>query len=138
MGLQNQSDPYAGVLYGGADFAGIFMTAKFEPVTFKLGWAKLYENQMQKTDDATLYVFESNFLPGKAFSVGLNFMYLQDDTGAASGINTKLNPFDQSTAADNLCTRQSQSGSVHPRHQRGLKARPGDDFGILLLPDRNG
>ena len=97
MGLQNQSDPYAGVLYGGADFAGIFMTAKFEPVTFKLGWAKLYENQVAKTDDATLYVFESNFLPGKAFSVGLNFMYLQDDTGAASGVGLKLNPTDVAT-----------------------------------------
>ena len=44
VGLQNQSDDYAGIIYGGADMAGIFMTGKFEPVTYKLGWAKLYEN----------------------------------------------------------------------------------------------
>ena len=92
VGLQNQSDPYAGVFYGGADLAGIFMTGKFEPVMFKLGWAKLYENQVHKTDDATLYVAEVNLLPAKAVSLGLNFMYLTDDTGAASGINLKLNP----------------------------------------------
>jgi hypothetical protein len=97
VGLQNQSDPYAGVIYGAADMAGIFMTAKFEPVMFKLGWAKLYENQLVKTDDATLYVVETNFLPGKAISLGLNFMYLQDDTGAASGVGVKLNPLNDGT-----------------------------------------
>jgi hypothetical protein len=37
VGLQNQSDPYAGVFYGGADMAGIFMNAKFEPVTVSWG-----------------------------------------------------------------------------------------------------
>ena len=98
VGLQNQTDAYAGVLYGAADMAGIFMTGKFEPVTFKLGWAKLYENQLQKTDDATLYVAEVNLLPAKAVSLGLNFYALQDDTGRAAGINTKLNPLDQTTA----------------------------------------
>jgi hypothetical protein len=98
VGLQNQSDPYAGVFYGGADMAGVFMTGKFEPVKFKLGWAKLYENQLQKTDDATLYVAEVNFLPGKAVSLGLNFFAIQDDTGRASGINTKLNPGNQGGA----------------------------------------
>jgi hypothetical protein len=92
VGLQNQSDPYAGVLYGAADMSGIFMTGKFEPVQFKLGWAKLYENLTQKTDDATLYVAEVNLLPAKAVSLGLNFMYLQDDTGANSGVGLKLNP----------------------------------------------
>ena len=45
MGLQNQSDDYAGVLYGGADLAGVFMTGQYEPVKYKLGFAKLYENQ---------------------------------------------------------------------------------------------
>ena len=92
VGLQNQSDPYAGVFYGGADLAGIFMTGKFEPVMFKLGWAKLYENLVQKTDDATMYVVETNFVPTKDLSLGLNFLYLQDDTGANSGVGLKLNP----------------------------------------------
>jgi len=100
VGLQNQSDPYAGVFYGGADMAGIFMTGKFEPVQFKLGWAKLYENLTQKTDDATLYVVETNFVPTKGMSLGLNFMYLADDTGANSGAGLKLNPGNQATPSD--------------------------------------
>ena len=63
MGLQNQSDRFAGVLYGGADMAGIFMTGKMEPTSYKLGWAKLYENNNLKTDDVTLYVAEVQFAP---------------------------------------------------------------------------
>lgn len=94
VGLQNQSDAYAGVLYGGADFAGVFMNAKFEPVSTKFGWAKLYENTTQKTDDATLYIAEVNLTPVKAVQLGLNFYYLQDDTGKAGGVGTKINPFD--------------------------------------------
>jgi len=80
VGLQNQSDAYAGVLYGGADFAGIFATGKFEPVSWKLGWGKLYENNPSKTDDMALYVAEVNFVPTKAAKLGVNFYYLQDDT----------------------------------------------------------
>ena len=48
VGLQGQSDVYAGLIYGGADMAGIFSTGKYEPVTWKLGFAKLYENQTQR------------------------------------------------------------------------------------------
>jgi hypothetical protein len=80
VGLQNQSDAYAGVIYGGADFAGVFMTGQFEPVKYKLGWAKLYENDTRKTDDMTLYVAETSFAPTKEVMVGLNFYFLQDDT----------------------------------------------------------
>ena len=94
VGLQNQTDAYAGVLYGAADFAGIFVTGKFEPVAYKFGWAKLYENTTQKTDDATLYVAEVNLAPVKELKLGLNFYYLQDDTGKNGGVGTKINPFD--------------------------------------------
>ena len=85
VGLQNQSDAYAGLLYGAADMAGIFVTGKVEPVSYKFGFAKLYENAVQKADDMTLYVAEVNLVPVKEVKVGLNFYYLQDDTGKVVG-----------------------------------------------------
>jgi hypothetical protein len=87
VGLQNQSDVYAGVLWGGADFTGIYMTGKYEPVNYKLGWGKLFENDPKKSDDMTLYVAEVDLVPAKAVKLGLNFYYLQDDTQKASPIS---------------------------------------------------
>ena len=84
VGLQNQTDAYAGLLYGGADFAGVFMNGKLEPVTYKLGWAKLYENDTAKTDDMNLYVGEVNFAPTKDVKLGVNLYYLEDFTGKVS------------------------------------------------------
>jgi hypothetical protein len=84
VGMQNQSDSYAGLIYGGADMAGIFATGKVEPLSYKLGWAKLYENNPVKADDLTLYVAEAKFAPTKAVKLGLNFYFLQDDTGKVS------------------------------------------------------
>jgi len=80
VGLQNQTDSYAGVLFGGADMAGIFMSGKFEPVSYTLGWAKLYENNNLKTDDMTLYALNLKFSLIKDLNMGLNFYFLQDDT----------------------------------------------------------
>ena len=97
VGLQNQSDDYAGVLYGGADFAGVFMTGAYEPVKYRLGFAKLYENTAQKADDATLYTASVKFTPMKEVALGLNFDFLQDDTGTNSGVGLKINPFDAAT-----------------------------------------
>jgi hypothetical protein len=85
VGLQNQSDDYAGIIYGGADMAGVFVNGKYEPVTYKLGWAKLYENQVQKTDDMTLYVATVKFAPVKDVKLGLNFYFIQDDSGKVAG-----------------------------------------------------
>jgi hypothetical protein len=85
VGLQGQSDSYAGLLYGAADMSGIFMTGKFDPVGYKLGWAKLYENASAKSDDLTLYVAEAKFSPTKEVKLGLNFYFLQDDTGKVAG-----------------------------------------------------
>ncbi len=81
VGLQNQSDAYAGLIYGAADMAGVFVTGKVEPASYKLGWAKLYENDTKRTDDMTLYVAQVNLSPAKEVKVGLNFYFLQDDTG---------------------------------------------------------
>ena len=79
VGLQGQSDDYAGILYGGADMAGIFVNGKYEPVSYKLGWAKLYENDPKKTDDMTLYTVAVNFVPTKDAKMGVMFYFLQDD-----------------------------------------------------------
>jgi len=80
VGLQNQSDDYAGVIDGGADMAGIFMNGKYEPVGYKFGWAKLYENNVKNADDQTLYYASVNFVPTKDAKMGVNFYFLQDDT----------------------------------------------------------
>jgi len=80
VGLSSQSDAFAGLLYGGADMAGIFMTGKYEPVSYKLGWAKLYENNTAKTDDVTLYTAEVNFAPTKDSKMGVYLNLLQDDS----------------------------------------------------------
>jgi hypothetical protein len=93
VGLQNQSDDYAGVIYGGADMAGIFMTGKFEPVKYKFGWAKLYENAVQKTDDQTLYYGSVDLVPTKDAQLGINFYFLQDDTAkVTSAVEQPSNP----------------------------------------------
>ena len=92
VGLQNQSDDYAGLIYGGADMAGVFVTGKYEPVTYKLGFAKLYENLTQKSDDMTLYVASAKFTPMKDVKLGLNFYYLQDDTGKNAGTTPTVLP----------------------------------------------
>ena len=89
VGLQSQTDSFYGLLYGGADMAGIFATGKYEPVNWKLGWARLYENDVQEWDDVTLYMGAVNFLPSKASKLGLSAYYITDDSqkavsGAAS------------------------------------------------------
>jgi hypothetical protein len=85
VGLQGQSDSYAGLIYGGADMAGVFMTGKYEPVSYKLGFAKLYENATQRSDDMTLYVAETKFAPAKDVNLGLNFYFLQHDANKVAG-----------------------------------------------------
>jgi hypothetical protein len=91
VGMQNQTDAYAGLLWGAADMAAIFINGKFEPVTFTLGWAKLYENNTAKWDDSTLYVASAKFAPTKDLKVGGHFYYLQDDTQTDTSV-TVINP----------------------------------------------
>ncbi len=85
VGLQNQSDAYAGLLFGASDMAGIFAKGKMAPVDYTLGWAKFYENDNLKADDMTLYVAAANFAPTKDVKIGLNFYFLQDDTQKRAG-----------------------------------------------------
>ncbi len=92
VGLQNRTDRFAGLLYGGSDQAGIFANMKLEPASFTLGWAKLYENNFQKWDDVTLYLAEAQFAPGKDLKIGATFSYLADDSQKVSGVATQL-PF---------------------------------------------
>jgi len=80
VGLQNQTDAYAGLLFGAADMAGVFVNGKMEPVSYTLGWAKLYEFDTAKADDLTLYLASAKFAPTKDAKLGLNFYLLQDDT----------------------------------------------------------
>jgi hypothetical protein len=112
VGLQNQSDAYAGIIYGGADFAGIFVTGKYEPVSYKLGWGKLYENDPKKWDDMNLYVVETNFVPTKDVKMGLNFYYLTDDTQKNNNIAFGSN------------TNATSSGSALPNGVTGGNVNP--------------
>jgi hypothetical protein len=87
VGLQNQTDAYAGLIFGAADMAGIFVNGKVEPITYKLGFAKLYENNVSKSDDLTLYIASVGFVPVKDARLGVNLYFLQDDTGKVSNVN---------------------------------------------------
>ena len=52
-------------------------------MSYRLVWAKLYENNYQYSDDSTLYMAEVNFPPTKESQLGVNFYFLQDDTGTS-------------------------------------------------------
>ena len=93
VGMQNQTDAYAGLFYGAADMAGVFVNGKVEPVSYKLGWSKWYENNNMKADDMTLYVAEVNLAPTKDAKVGLNVYFWQDDTGKTQPQPTTELPF---------------------------------------------
>jgi len=102
VGLQNQTDNFQGLLYGAADMGGIFATGKYEPISWKLGWAKLYENSTSSWDDFTLYMGAVNYAPSKDLKLGFSLYVLQNDTQksaanlpgaayAANSTNTYLN-----------------------------------------------
>jgi hypothetical protein len=73
-----------------------------EPASYKLGWAKLYENNNLKTDDVTLYVAEVQFAPTKAVKLGATFNFLQDDS--QKYVSTSNLPF----PTDNTSTNKKQ------------------------------
>ncbi|MDD5761968.1 MAG: hypothetical protein PHP88_05590 [bacterium] len=83
VGVQNQSDSYAGVFFWAADMGGIFVNAKVDPVALRFGWSKWTENALSKADDRTLYLAEAKFAPAKDVKVGANFYMLQDDRNRA-------------------------------------------------------
>ncbi|MFA5806929.1 MAG: hypothetical protein WC978_01005 [bacterium] len=94
-GLQNVTDSFGGMIVGYADMAGIFVTGKMEPVSYKLGWAKFQEGSSLRDDDVDFYVAEAKFAPTKDAKVGLNLYVLRDASGstvpASAFINTNLN-----------------------------------------------
>ena len=142
VGLQNQSDAYAGVLYGGADFAGVFMTGQFEPVKYKLGWAKLYENDTRKTDDMTLYVAETNFAPTKEVIGGAELLLPPGRHAAQRRRFLRLVRIRRRTALRDRGRRQPVRGAeqqegVHARRDRGDQGRPGDHLRLCHVPVRD-
>ncbi len=88
VGLQGIGDDYSGVFGAVNDMAGVKVKGKYEPVSYYVVWAKLYENEYRKTDDSTLYMASVQFNPNKESQLGVNFYVLQDDTGANSADTT--------------------------------------------------
>ena len=80
-GLQNQTDSFGGMLFGYADMAGIFVTGKVDPVSFKVGWAKFQENGTKVDDDVDFYVAEAKFSPVKEARIGVDLYVLRDASG---------------------------------------------------------
>jgi len=98
VGMQPFDDHYAGAFSNAADMAAIFVKGQFEPVKFTVGWGKLYETNggggsggYDAADDVALYVAAVDFTPAKDMQLGVNFYYVQDDSGR-SGAGSKLAP----------------------------------------------
>jgi len=88
VGLQNVTDPYRGVFFGGADMGGVATTFKFEPVSFRLGGFTPWERNTNQADDTLLFLAEAKIAPVKDLNVGLNFYFVRDGAdvvGTASG-----------------------------------------------------
>ena len=94
-GLQNQTDSFGGMIFGYADMAGIFVTGKMDPVSYKLGWASFQEGSSLRDDDVDLYVVEAKFSPTKDLKLGIDLYAIRDASGstvpASFFINTNLN-----------------------------------------------
>lgn len=88
VGLQNQSDSYAGILFGVSDMAGVFTNFKVDPVSLRLGWAKWYEGDSNEADDVDLYVAEAKLTPAKDVKLGLNLYYLNTGKGSVGAPTT--------------------------------------------------
>ncbi len=102
IGLQAFPDAYAGVLFsgGGSDAAGITVTGKYEPVSYKIAWAKLFgdlSSEVQYSNDTDLYILEADFAPKKDVKLGLNFYFLKD---SSAKINPKMDT--SATAGDGV------------------------------------
>lgn len=132
VGLQGQTDSYAGLLFNGADMAGVFVNGKLDPLAYTLGWAKLYENSSGKTDDFTLYLASAKLSPTKELKLGLNFYFLQDDTGKSAN-SLPLNGSSQVAATGGLGT-----GALWGAIPAGVNKKkiyiPGIDFAFNAGP----
>ena len=84
VGIQTVPGHYSGIFNANNDMAGITFKGKYEPVSYSLVWAKLYENNTSHTDDATLYEGRVSFAPTKDSTLGITFDALIDDTGSGT------------------------------------------------------
>jgi hypothetical protein len=88
VGLQSVSDPYRGVFMGGADMAGILSTAKFAPLSIRVGGFTPWERDTNQADDSQIFIAEARLSPMKELGIGLNFYFIRDGAdalGATSG-----------------------------------------------------
>lgn len=102
-GLQGVNDSYGGLFLFYGDMAGIFVNGKMDPVSYRLGWSKWFEQTTAKADDATFYLAEAKFAPAKDVKLGVNLYFIQDDRlkTAATPSKTRIYMpgFDASLAA---------------------------------------
>ncbi|MHB8783574.1 MAG: hypothetical protein ACYDAX_09205 [Desulfobacteria bacterium] len=134
VGVQNQSDSYAGVLFGYTDLAGVFANFKVDPVSVRLGWAKFWENKIAKADDVDFYVAEAKFSPTKDVKIGANLYFLNDMGGGAKGPTS-------APGADPGLYGRGAVGAVNPAEFAGVTALrkvrvyiPGVDFSANVGP----
>jgi len=88
VGLQNVSDSYRGIFFGGADMAGVTSTFKFAPLSFRVGGFTPWERNTNQADDTQLFIAEAKIAPVKDLNVGLNFYFIRDGVdvvGTTSG-----------------------------------------------------
>lgn len=112
VGMQNITDAYRGIIFGAADMAGVFITGKFEPVDYRIGWAKLgagsnsFPNGTGTTTvttgvgatvpadkDVDFYAAEVHMSPVKEARLGLNFYFIRDKQNTTIGGVTFTPPF---------------------------------------------
>lgn len=84
VGLQNVTDPYRGVFMGGADMAGVLSTAKFAPLSIRVGGFTPWERNTNQADDSLIFIAEAKIAPTKVLNVGLNFYFIRDGADALS------------------------------------------------------
>lgn len=99
IGMQSVNDHYAGIFSNAADMAGMFFNGAFEPVKWALGWAKLYEinggggsGGYDGADDTNFYMASVQFVPSKDMELGVNFYYVQDDSGRNNSASARVDP----------------------------------------------
>jgi hypothetical protein len=88
VGLQSVSDPYRGVFMGGADMAGVLATAKFDPLTLRVGGFTPWERDTNQADDSQIFIAEAKISPIKELNVGLNFYFIRDGADALGAATT--------------------------------------------------
>lgn len=81
-GLVNLTDPYAGIIYGGADMAAVAAITDIGPVNLTLAWSKWAEGTVANADDADVYFAIAKFAPAKDMSLGVNLHYVSDRTAS--------------------------------------------------------